>query len=72
MKSTTFLPALAAIAAAKPVELEQRQSCPGVYVFGARETTAPAGYGTSAGLVNSERFLVSRPNSGPIHGLGAA
>ncbi|KAI1129404.1 carbohydrate esterase family 5 protein [Nemania abortiva] len=52
MKSTAVLPILAAVAVANPVELEQRQSCPGVYVFGARETTAPAGYGTSAGLVN--------------------
>ncbi|KAI0541994.1 cutinase [Xylaria digitata] len=51
MKSTTaVLHILAAIATAKP--LEQRQSCPAVYVFGAREMTAPAGYGTSSGLVN--------------------
>ncbi|GAW14231.1 hypothetical protein ANO14919_036300 [Xylariales sp. No.14919] len=51
MKSTAaVLPILAAVASAKPVQ--QRQSCPGVYVFGARETTAPAGYGTSGGLVN--------------------
>lgn len=42
---------IAGLAAAGP--LEQRQSCPGVYIFGARETTAPAGYGTSQGLVNS-------------------
>ncbi|RWA09639.1 hypothetical protein EKO27_g5440, partial [Xylaria grammica] len=48
--STAVLPILAAVASAKPVQ--QRQSCPGVYVFGARETTAPAGYGTSGGLVN--------------------
>ncbi|TRX94314.1 hypothetical protein FHL15_004781 [Xylaria flabelliformis] len=40
----------AAVATAKPVE--QRQACLGVYVFGARETTAPAGYGTAGGLVN--------------------
>ena len=53
MKSTTtILSALIAVATANPVDLEQRQSCPGVYVFGARETTAPAGFGTSAGLVN--------------------
>lgn len=32
--------------------LEQRQSCPNVHVFGARETTAPAGYGTSSVVVN--------------------
>ncbi|KAI0548651.1 cutinase [Xylaria curta] len=51
MKTTTVLPILAAAATAKPV-VEQRQACPGVYVFGARETTAPAGYGTAGGLVN--------------------
>ncbi len=28
-------------------EVEKRQSCPGIHVFGARETTAPPGYGTS-------------------------
>ncbi|KAJ4412563.1 hypothetical protein N0V85_003656 [Neurospora sp. IMI 360204] len=33
--------------------LTSRQSCPKVHIFGARETTAPQGYGTSAGLVNS-------------------
>jgi hypothetical protein len=43
---------LAGLAVANPVELTERQSCPKVYVFGARETTAPAGYGTSQGLVN--------------------
>ena len=40
------------LAAANPVEIAERQSCPKVYVFGARETTAPAGYGTAGGLVN--------------------
>ncbi|KAK3312999.1 acetylxylan esterase precursor [Apodospora peruviana] len=32
--------------------LEARQSCPGVHVFGARETTVSPGYGTSATVVN--------------------
>jgi acetylxylan esterase len=32
--------------------LEERQSCPKVHVFGARETTAPAGYGTAGTVVN--------------------
>ena len=32
--------------------LQQRQSCPKVYTFGARETTVPQGYGTAGGLVN--------------------
>ncbi|KAI0112393.1 cutinase [Nemania sp. FL0031] len=66
MKSTTILPVLAAAAAAKPVELEQRQSCPGVYIFGARETTAPAGYGTSAGLVNMVTAAYSGSQSSAI------
>ncbi|KAF2272860.1 cutinase [Westerdykella ornata] len=43
---------LAGFVAANPVELTERQNCPKVYIFGARETTAPAGYGTSQGLVN--------------------
>ncbi|VUC21182.1 unnamed protein product [Clonostachys rosea] len=50
MKFSAILPALASMAAATP--LEPRQSCPGVYVFGARETTVSPGYGTSWGLVN--------------------
>ncbi|CAI6078836.1 unnamed protein product [Clonostachys chloroleuca] len=50
MKFSAILPVLASTAAATP--LEPRQSCPGVYVFGARETTVSPGYGTSWGLVN--------------------
>lgn len=51
MKATTIaLPVLAGLASAKPVE--PRQSCSEIHIFGARETTAPAGYGTSEGLVN--------------------
>ncbi|KAI1846708.1 hypothetical protein JX265_008988 [Neoarthrinium moseri] len=52
MKTAAVLPILASLASANPLNIEERQSCPGVYVFGARETTAPAGYGTSQGLVN--------------------
>ncbi|CAH0022725.1 unnamed protein product [Clonostachys rhizophaga] len=54
MKAFAILPILTALASANPVDtsLVERQSCPGVYVFGARETTASAGYGTSLGLVN--------------------
>lgn len=37
-------------ALASPIEVEERQtSCPNIHVFGARETTAPAGYGTAGG-----------------------
>lgn len=32
---------------------EKRASCPGVHVFGARETTVSPGYGSSASVVNS-------------------
>ena len=39
-------------ALASPVDLEERASCPGVHVFGARETTVSAGYGSSATVVN--------------------
>ncbi len=37
---------------ASPVEIEERQSCPKIHIFGARETTAPAGYGTAGTVVN--------------------
>lgn len=50
--SAVAIPVLAGLASAGPVDIEARQSCPGVHIFGARETTAPAGYGTSQGLVN--------------------
>lgn len=47
---------LAARALASPVDTaagDKRASCPGVHVFGARETTVSAGYGSSAPVVNS-------------------
>lgn len=50
MKLTT-LALLPILASAGPIT--ERQSCPKVHIFGARETTVPQGYGTSAGLVNS-------------------
>ena len=37
---------------ASPVDLEARQSCPEVHVFGARETTVSPGYGTAGVVVN--------------------
>ncbi|KAI1817288.1 carbohydrate esterase family 5 protein [Poronia punctata] len=54
MKAINVLPILAAVATANPLagELEERQNCPSVYVFGARETTVGPGYGTAGGLVN--------------------
>lgn len=43
----------AMLTGASPVEIEQRQtSCPGVHVFGARETTVSPGYGSSSTVVN--------------------
>ncbi|KAK4116122.1 carbohydrate esterase family 5 protein [Canariomyces notabilis] len=51
--SAVTIPVLAAgLASANPVSLEERQSCPNIHIFGARETTVPQGYGTSQGLVN--------------------
>jgi acetylxylan esterase len=52
MKFTAAALSLAGLAAASPVELAERQSCPSVYIFGARETTVSPGYGTAGGLVN--------------------
>lgn len=46
---------------ASPVELEARQSCPGVHVFGARETTVAPGYGTAGTVVNL--ILAAYPGS---------
>ncbi|KAL7941003.1 carbohydrate esterase family 5 protein [Trichoderma barbatum] len=52
IKSTiAFLLSQALLATASPMDLEKRQ-CPGIHVFGARETTAPPGYGSSATVVN--------------------
>ncbi|KAB5566761.1 acetylxylan esterase precursor [Coniochaeta sp. 2T2.1] len=43
----------AMLTGASPVEIEERQSsCPGVHVFGARETTVSPGYGSSSTVVN--------------------
>jgi acetylxylan esterase len=43
----------AMLTGASPVEIEERQSsCPGVHVFGARETTVAQGYGSSSTVVN--------------------
>jgi acetylxylan esterase len=50
MKSTIATIAFVASAVAGPVG--ERASCPNIHVFGARETTAPAGYGSSSTVVN--------------------
>ncbi|KAF2689774.1 carbohydrate esterase family 5 protein [Lentithecium fluviatile CBS 122367] len=57
---------LAGLAAAAPAELAERQSCPSVYIFGARETTVSPGYGTAAGLVNQVKAAYPGSGSEPI------
>ncbi|KAG9234431.1 carbohydrate esterase family 5 protein [Amylocarpus encephaloides] len=53
MKFSTATVLLATGAIASPAALDERQSnCPKVHVFGARETTAPPGYGTAGTVVN--------------------
>ena len=46
----TLLATTSSVAAG--LALEPRQSCPAIHVFGARETTAPPGYGTASVVVN--------------------
>lgn len=71
--ASTLLPFLLLLPAvfANPLEvvqLEERQSsCPKVHVFGARETTAPAGYGTSQNVVNSVLSAYSGSNAEAIN-----
>ncbi|KAF7934014.1 uncharacterized protein EAE97_008375 [Botrytis byssoidea] len=56
MFSSTTLKAvflsLLAYASALPSELDTRAACPEIHVFGARETTAPAGFGTAGVVVD--------------------
>ncbi|KAK3401517.1 cutinase-domain-containing protein [Sordaria brevicollis] len=47
-----LLLARSALVGASPIELEERQSCPSIHVFGARETTVSPGYGTAGVVVN--------------------
>ncbi|KAI0445061.1 cutinase-domain-containing protein [Xylaria telfairii] len=62
MKATIIAPIIAAVGVgASPSEIAERQSCPGIYVFGARETTVSPGYGTAGGLVN--QVLAAYPGS---------
>lgn len=51
--ATLFLLCHALASPAPLSQLEERQSnCPNIHVFGARETTAPPGYGTAGEVVN--------------------
>ncbi|KAH8591740.1 putative acetyl xylan esterase [Bisporella sp. PMI_857] len=52
MLSTAAALLLAGQAFASPANIDARQSCPEIHIFGARETTAPAGYGTASVVVN--------------------
>ena len=52
MKTAVVLPLFLGLVGSSPMEIEERQSCPKVHVYGARETTVPQGYGTSKGLVD--------------------
>ncbi|KAL5116243.1 hypothetical protein ACEQ8H_005908 [Pleosporales sp. CAS-2024a] len=68
MKVTAAAALLAGLAAAGPVEIVERQSCPKVYIFAARETTVPqsSGYGTTINLVNSVKSAYSGAGSEAI------
>jgi acetylxylan esterase len=44
---------VATLTVANALGLQERQSCPKIHVFGARETTVSPGYGTSWNVVNS-------------------
>ncbi|KAK5630909.1 hypothetical protein RRF57_006624 [Xylaria bambusicola] len=67
MKPTLLAPIIAAAGVhASPTEIAERQSCPGVYIFGARETTVGPGYGTAGGLVNQVLAAYSGSQASPI------
>lgn len=50
----TFLLGQTLLATGSPVDVEkvEKRQCPGIHVFGARETTVGPGYGSSATVVN--------------------
>jgi len=49
---TTALFLLARATSASPVGQLQERACPGIHIFGARETTASPGYGSAGTVVN--------------------
>lgn len=57
---------LAGLASATPLDIQERQSCSEIHVFGARETTAPPGYGTSEGLVQMVQQAYPGTTAEPI------
>jgi acetylxylan esterase len=48
----TFFFLLAQTVSASPVGKLEERACPGIHVFGARETTASPGYGSAGTVVN--------------------
>lgn len=55
MRSTALAISLilgSALAVPLEIDAEKRQNCPSIHIFGARETTASAGYGSSSTVVN--------------------
>ena len=48
--SAIITAALLAVGSSSPIE--ERQSCPQIHIFGARETTAPVGYGSAGTFVD--------------------
>ena len=55
MRSTALAISLflgSALAVPLVIDAEKRQNCPSIHIFGARETTASAGYGSSSTVVN--------------------
>jgi acetylxylan esterase len=55
LKAAALTSALIASTIAVPLDtapLEKRITCPPIHVFGARETTAPPGYGSAGTFVN--------------------
>lgn len=50
---TTLLIPLLLTTLTTATPLTPRQSCPAIHIFGARETTAPAGYGSAGTFVNA-------------------
>lgn len=59
LSKAALLSILPAFVGAAPLDV--RAACPNVHVFGARETTAPAGYGSSSTVVNL--ILAAYPGS---------
>lgn len=64
MKGASLI--LAGLAGATPLEVQERQSCPAIHVFGARETTVAPGFGTSQGLVQMVQQAYPGTTADPI------